>query len=490
MHFMRFIYALLSLFTILVYATSVKTSNGLILGHKASNVSQVVEYLGIPYAQPPTGDLRSCPVAPPSPSRPYPNANAQFPKIIAAFTGSIDENRSEDCLTLNIWAKDTSAKRKPVVIYFYGGRYTIGTSHTPFYNGQYLASATDIIVVTVNFRINIFGFPGAPNNTQNLGFLDQRLAVEWVRDNIHGFGGNPNHIVIAGQSSASVAVDYWSYSHVNDPIVKGYIEHSGDAFSFGLNSNDVATAHWYEVSEALGCGGSGDTLPCMRAVKNVTAIEAAAAQVKPPLVPGSDPARPPPTFQPTPDGVSVFDDYKARSDSGNFSRLPYLIGQTSNEAGYYKIPAYSANVTLPQSAWDHFNLADFTCPASFTAQSKVNHHVPVYRFVYFGDWDNLRLYPDSGAYHGSDVEMVFGGSLDVSGLPKSTEEVKMEMVMMKAWAAFVEQPDGGLERTGWPRYEGMGTETLVRLGDSGKGELRLGKPEEWDVGCENVTISG
>ncbi|KAL8640296.1 MAG: hypothetical protein Q9226_008763, partial [Calogaya cf. arnoldii] len=334
----------------------VKTSNGLIIGHEAPNASNVIEYLGIPYAQPPIGDLRfaapvafrgdakstfnaskyvilqnmgplyastrGCPVpASPPASRPYPNATEQFGKIIAAFSGSIDKNRSEDCLTLNIWSPKSAKKSKPksVIVFFYGGRYTIGTSATPFYNGQYLSSTQSIITITLNFRHNIFGFPGAPNNTQNPGLLDQRLAIQWIHANIAAFGGDPERIVIAGQSSGSVAVDYWSFAYREDPIVAGFIQHSGNALSFGLNSAEVAVRHWYNISNSLGCGEKGDTLPCMRGIKNVSVIEEAAGKIEPP--PSSNPARSAPIFQPTPDGVTVFDNYKERYEKGKFSKL-------------------------------------------------------------------------------------------------------------------------------------------------------------------------
>lgn len=175
------------------------------------------------------------------------------------------------------------------------------------------------MVVTLNFRINVFGFSGAPDTAQNVGLRDQRLAVEWIHDNIRNFGGNPDRIVIGGQSSGSVAVDYWSFAYVEKPIVSGYFEHSGNALSFGLNSNELALEHWYNISSLLGCGEQGDTLPCMRAIENITAIEEAATRIEPP--PSTNPARVSPIFQPTPDGVTVFDDYKSRYENGSFSRL-------------------------------------------------------------------------------------------------------------------------------------------------------------------------
>ncbi|KAI4223713.1 MAG: hypothetical protein L6R36_005209 [Xanthoria steineri] len=496
----------------------VKTSNGIIIGHEAPNASQVVEYLGIPYAQPPIGDLRfaapvaykgnaksvfnaseGCPIPASSPpSRPYPAATAQFNNIVVAFTGSIDKNRSEDCLTLNIWSKTTANKSKPVIVFFHGGRYTTGTSNTPFYYGQHLANTQDIIVVTLNFRLNIFGFPGAPSTAQNLGLRDQRLAVQWLHTNIRAFGGNPHKIVIAGQSSGSVAVDYWAFAYKENPLVAGYIQHSGNALSFGVNSNEVARGYWYNVSALLGCGEEGDTLPCMRAIDNITAIEEAAGKIKAPA--SSNPGRSSPVFQPTPDGVTVFDDYVARYKRGDFSRLPTLLGQTHSEASWYKIPAYqNQNTTLPPALWSSFNLASFTCPTAFAALSRSSYSTPVYRFRYFGDWDNLRFYGPSagngnengsGAYHGSDVQMVVGNSVGVSGgVGKSAEEARMEGVMGGAWAAFARDPGRGLEGVGWGRYV-VGEGGLVRLGFGGKGEATFGRGDEFDGGCGNVTLEG
>jgi len=82
------------------------------------------------------------------------------------------------------------------------GGWSIGSTNSPFYNGQYLAYSQDVIIVTVNFRINNFGYPGAPGISQNLGLQDQRLAVEWVRDNIASFSGDPSKILSSGSHQA------------------------------------------------------------------------------------------------------------------------------------------------------------------------------------------------------------------------------------------------------------------------------------------------
>lgn len=206
--------------------------------------------------------------------------------------------------------------------------WSIGDTSTPFYNGQYFADAQDVVIVTLNYRINIFGFSGAPGERQNVGLLDQRLAVEWVRDNIAAFGGSPSKIVIFGQSSGSVAVDYWSYAYPEDPIVTGLILHSGNAFSFPINSRELAEKNWYNVTSSLGCGDRGDVLACMRK-QNFQDIKAATLKVKPP--PGTSAARSQPAFQPTPDGITVFENYEPMSSNGKFAKLvsnhQYFIGR-------------------------------------------------------------------------------------------------------------------------------------------------------------------
>lgn len=142
--------------------------------------------------------------------------------------------------------------------------WTSGTTDTLFYYGGGFADAEDVIIVTVNYRMNIFGFPGLPGHPPNLGLLDQRLAVEWVKQNIRAFGGDPDRITISGQSCGSASVDYWAYAYRSKPLVAGLISHSGTALSFPTNNRTTAASHWYTVSAQLGCGSSGDVLSCMR----------------------------------------------------------------------------------------------------------------------------------------------------------------------------------------------------------------------------------
>ncbi|KAL1869541.1 hypothetical protein Plec18167_007839 [Paecilomyces lecythidis] len=476
---------------VLASEITVSTSNGPITGHRASKSPDVIEYLGIPYAAPPVGDLRFAAPQSYQGQKPYvasnysslvnyPNKTAQFDRIFEAFAAINNNTQSEDCLSLNIWAKSTqSQKLKPVLVHFYGGRWTSGTTHTPFYYGGYLADAEDIIVVTVNYRMNIFGFPGIPNQPSNLGLLDQRKAVEWLRDNIKAFGGDPSKIVISGQSCGSASVDYWPYAYEKDPIVAGLISHSGTVFSFPVNSQELSTQNWYNVSRLLGCGTSGDVLPCMRQ-KSVSDILAAAGKIKPP--PATSAARKQPVFEPTVDGVTVFDNYENRSANGDFAHLPYLVGHNDNEAGFYKIASYAQGANLSEAEWQDFNIQTFTCPTMEEATNHVRAGVPTWRFRYFADWNNTRLYPTSGAYHGVDMNMIFGNSADVTGIAESRPQTQLKRVMQHAWAAFVTDPEKGLEKLGWPVFDPKAN-TLVCLGYENKPNASFVDPQVYDSAC-------
>jgi carboxylesterase type B len=171
--------------------------------------------------------------------------------------------------------------------------------------------------------MNIFGFPGVPSESPNPGLEDQRLVVKWVKKNIRGFGGDPNRITISGQSCGSASVDYWAYAYRDEPLVSGLISHSGTALSFPVNSAKLAAQHWFNASAVAGCTSEdeGEILACMRK-QDIGTIRNAAASVK---VPTTNPARKAPAFQPTIDGVTVFENYTALSADGKFARIVSLI---------------------------------------------------------------------------------------------------------------------------------------------------------------------
>ncbi|KAK2592457.1 hypothetical protein QQS21_009836 [Conoideocrella luteorostrata] len=490
---------------------AINTTNGPITGHWATSCRDVVEYLGIPYAKPPVGNLRfaapqryvgnklepyeaakfgnDCPLSP-SPPVNYPGFTSQAPRILDYFASSAGTPQGEDCLTLNIWSKPTPRSRhggKPVVVFFYGGRFSIGNTNSPFYNGKHFAAAQDAIMVTINYRLNIFGFPGAPGGMQNLGLRDQRSAVEWIRDNIRSFGGDPKKITIAGQSSGGVAVDYWTYAYQSDPIVNGIIAPSGNAFSFPVITKNASHKNWETVVDAVGCrsSSSADVMACMRKA-DWQDIKKAAAAVKPGI--STSVLRSVPPFYPTPDDKIVFHDYLERTTQGRFARVPLFGGNNHNEAGYYRIPAYARGVIPTDQQVAQFHLESFTCPVTFQATSRREKHVPSWAWRYVGDWNNTRLYPTSGAYHGSDLHMIFGASAEVSGLPTVEDQRKLTEVMQKAWFEFSNDPVHGLrDRMGWPEFN-PATESLVVLGKDNSPSPVLEKPSVYDAPCSTITL--
>ncbi|KAF3043721.1 hypothetical protein E8E12_008613 [Didymella heteroderae] len=297
----------------------------------------------------------------------FPGFTPQALQILAYFTAAAGTQRS-----------------KPVLVLFHGGRFAESNTNSPFANGQHLANAEALVVVSVNYRLNVFGFPGAPGADTNLGLRDQRLAVEWLRDNVAAFGGDSRRMVIAGQSSGGVAVDWWSYAYKQDPIVHGLISTSGNAFSFPMNTPQKQRDNWLALATALGCRSKNDTLTCMRS-SNITsqAITAAVAKIAP--SPGGSPARSTPPFYPMVDNQNILGDYLSLSSAGAFARLPYLQGHNDYEQGYYVIPAFAQgrNVTVAQAA--KFLLESFVCPVSYEARQRTKAEVPTWAYRYFGD---------------------------------------------------------------------------------------------------------
>ncbi|KAK4203395.1 putative lipase [Triangularia verruculosa] len=484
--------------------TQITTTSGLITGHLAPYSECVLEYLGIPYAKPPIGDLRFAPPqklltpdllydassfgydCPLTPSKPvaYPNFTPQAQRIINYFASAAGTPQSEDCLTLNIWTRPSDSS-KPVLVFFYGGRFTIGNTNTPFYNGAHLASAKDIIVVTVNYRLNIFGFPGAPSlPSQNLGLRDQRLAVEWVRDNIAAFGGDPSKITLGGQSSGGVSVDYWAYAYPDDPIAHGLIAHSGTAFSFPQNTKSIQAANWNTVVNTVNCSSSSDTIACMRNVPWQDLLSAASG-IRP--AKSNSVLRGIPAFWPTPDGDIVFSsvEYMSLTAAGKFARIPILLGNTDDENGYYQVPAYAQGVVPTDEQVRAFLLESFTCPVLYQAKARRGHGVASYVYRYFADWENTRLYPTSGAYHGVDMHMIFGASEEVSGLPASEGQKELMRMMRKAWVAFADDPVDGLGRVGSPRFE-TGARTMIEIGRWNEPGFEMVEVAGYERDCEGV----
>ncbi|HEX7992384.1 MAG TPA: carboxylesterase family protein, partial [Streptosporangiaceae bacterium] len=190
-------------------APTVSTPCGELRGQVSDGVAS---YLGIPYAASPTGSMRFQAPAPPKPwtgirdaiaygpTPPKPDYPPPFDTLFAE-----PNIAGDDWLNLNVWTPDPPASGLPVMVWIHGGAFANGNSAIPLYDGH--AFARDgVVLVTINYRLGVDGFALLPGRPANRGLLDQIAALEWVRDNISAFGGDPQNVTIFGESAGGMSV--------------------------------------------------------------------------------------------------------------------------------------------------------------------------------------------------------------------------------------------------------------------------------------------
>ncbi|XP_069831357.1 cholinesterase isoform X2 [Dendropsophus ebraccatus] len=222
----------------------VLTKSGKVRGIEISVFSRTITaYLGIPYAEPPIGALR---FKKPEPVKPwsevlnattfgnscYQYVDQTFPGFSGAEMWNPNTQLSEDCLYLNIWIPSPKPRNASVMVWIYGGGFETGTSSLDVYDGKFLARNERVIVVSLNYRVGVLGFLAFPGNSEapgNVGLFDQRLALQWVHENIAAFGGNPKSITIFGESAGGASVSYHLLSPKSHPYFTRAIMQSGTA---------------------------------------------------------------------------------------------------------------------------------------------------------------------------------------------------------------------------------------------------------------------
>jgi para-nitrobenzyl esterase len=256
-------------------ADRVKTANG-ILESTDPPKDGVRSFKGIPFGQPPVGDLRWREPQPVKNWSGVRKADQFGPRCMQRTSPGADywfrsNGMSEDCLYLNVWTPARSGSEKlPVLVYIFGGGFQNGDGSEPRYDGENMARK-GMVAVSINYRTNIFGFFVHPELTQesphhasgNYGLLDQVAALQWVRKNIAAFGGDPERLTVAGESAGSISVSALMASPLSRGLMAGAIGESG-AMIYSLPPQPLADAEQNGVK--FGAGSGANTLAALRAM--------------------------------------------------------------------------------------------------------------------------------------------------------------------------------------------------------------------------------
>ncbi len=317
--------------------TLVAVTGGLVQGTEAA-VDGVVAFKGIPFAAPPVGGLRW---RPPAAVVPWDGVReAGEAGAICVQGGGQGVEQSEDCLFLNVWAPAETAEPRPVLYWIHGGGYTGGSGSTSIYDGSTLA-AEGAVVVTVNYRLNVFGFLAHPalsaesphGASGNYGLLDMVAGLEWVHDNIAAFGGDPGRVTIFGESAGGGAVMSVMLMPQSRGLFDGAIAQSNWIHGWDRplegDAGDLtpAEAQGTAVAAALGAGDLDPeaALAAMRAASAGDVLAAIGAGAGSPFL------RTGHVWAPNVDGWAIPDDPLAMYAEGRQHPVPLVVGMNGNE---------------------------------------------------------------------------------------------------------------------------------------------------------------
>src|SRR6478672_11791956 len=244
----------------------VRTTAGLVRGVTATDYRF---FAGIPYAAPPVGPLRWQPPAPVQPWSGLRDATRPGARCIQDIAGDMDRNHAtgEDCLTLNVWTPPSSEDAKPVLVWIHGGGFINGSGEV--YDARRLASRGNIVVVTLNYRLGALGFLAHPalgpaGAVGNYGLQDQQAALRWVRDNIAGFGGDPDEVTIAGESAGGMSVCDHLVAPGSAGLFRAAIMQSAPCQAqLALPDAERISA---DYARDAGCGDPATAAECLRAL--------------------------------------------------------------------------------------------------------------------------------------------------------------------------------------------------------------------------------
>ncbi len=428
------------------------TKYGKVLGVPGEDTSIRV-FKGIPFAAPPINELRWNAPEPPLAWQGVRKADTFSKSCMQNLTRRllpwteeymIGNNVGEDCLALNVWVSRNSGEAsanqlKPVLVYIHGGAYTGGSGEVLLYNGEKLAKK-GIVVVTVNYRLGVFGFLAHPelskesvhNSSGNYGLLDNIAALQWVQDNIEAFGGDPKQVTIAGQSAGAASIHYLTASPLAKNLFHRAIAQSGP-WSKNRNKSTLKSGEARGINYMQRWG-----IKNIEALRNLSPEEIQKLEVDFPK-----------RFLPINDGwvlpQSVTEQHKLRAQND----VPMLMGLTADEGS--SNPGYRTLSKAEKKAQRDQGVASLLAWAKF--RSKYGKS-PTY--LYFmkraTPWPE---HPYYGAFHSSDIPYVFN-NLHLIDRPWQDVDKKLAELMSSYWVNFI--------RSGTPNAAGIkewSTETGV-----------------------------
>ncbi len=455
----------------------VETATGRLRGERSPALSI---FRGVPFAAPPVGRLR---LRPPAPVAPWVETRdalvfgpvaPQLPSMLDAMFGGERPEQSEDCLTANVWTPACDSGNRPVMVWIHGGAFTTGAGSIGWYDGSAFATNGDVVVVNFNYRLGALGFLYLDDlagerfaGSGNLGLLDQIAALEWVRDNISSFGGDPGNVTIFGESAGGAAV----VALMTAPSARGLFHRAiAQSASFTqLRSRQRAAEAAAEVLAELGVTIDGlADVPVDALVEATGRIEGTGAD-------GFS------AFGPTPDGAVLAERYDVALAGGASSTVPLILGTNRDEmhlftafspasqamtesellgharrilgddaesvvAGYHAAnPEATPGRVASSIATDH----SFRIPAVRVGESRAQLGAPTWMYLF--RWQSPAFGGVFGACHGLEIPFVFAnlhqpGAELITG--DSPEAGPLSAELHRRWLAFGR--DGSVE---WPTYD-------------------------------------
>eukprot|EP01130_Rhizamoeba_saxonica_P016655 TRINITY_DN7745_c0_g1_i1.p1 TRINITY_DN7745_c0_g1~~TRINITY_DN7745_c0_g1_i1.p1 ORF type:complete len:454 (+),score=96.00 TRINITY_DN7745_c0_g1_i1:400-1761(+) len=442
----------------------------------------------------------------------------------------VPTNTSEDCLYLEMWTPRVGAYKEAaaVMLFFYGGDFKEGGESFEIYNGAHMSSTTNTILVVTNYRVGMFGFLYTGQNDANAGIMDQRFTMQWIQENIHNFGGDPNKVTIFGQSAGGESVlihmsspDAGSAKHFSRAIVE-----SGP-ISLNFKNTGVALELAVVFSFEIGCGLELD-IECLRSKSTKEALQAARKALVIPL----DISEAVMKWAPV---VTADDDFPHQPinafRSGKIVKVPFAIGSNKNDgtlfgwalsktslpyweyiaivAGIFQdsdiitvLEAYPPNYNGDNRDITSTMINDylFLCAARKTADlvSKAGADAYLYQFTHqppFCPWPKHQQFCCDKVCHGDEMAYVFhdSGKPFPWTFPESDENLSKAMSFY--WTSFAQYGDPNKFNTKdmvqWVKYSHLSDLSMnLKWPLEVVKNLNKGKCDMWDeVGYDHVDLA-